>query len=439
MRTRRFARTLALAAAALLLGGCESVMNPAGDVALRERNLILASTGLMLLIIVPVIVATLVFAWRYRASNTTAAYDPDWHHSTQLEVLIWTAPLLIIVALGALTWISTHVLDPFHGVTRIGENQPVPAGTKPLVIDVVALDWKWLFLYPEQGIATVNDLSLPKDRPVDFHITSATVMNSFFIPALAGQIYAMAGMETKLSVVANRTGDFNGLSSHYSGSGFSHMNFGTHSLDEQGFERWVASVKAKGTHLDDAAYKQLEKPSEGVAPIYYSAVRDHLYDDILNMCSTPGKMCANEMMMIDAHGGGGKNSEENYRRLLDDSSGVREGDEAPGATFPASGRPPNTIDVQPQGMKPREAAPKINTGGVPGNSPSGDMPGMGDHDLGDHDAKSHDMSGHDMHGTGGQPASGEPTPAQATGTAAPGAQTAPKPENSPAPAQLNEH
>ena len=417
VRTRRFARALTIAAAALLLGGCESVMNPAGDVALRERNLILASTGLMLLIIVPVIAATLIFAWRYRASNTAAVYDPEWHHSTQLEVLIWTAPLLIIVALGALTWISTHVLDPFHTVTRLSDKQPVPAATKPLVIDAVALDWKWLFIYPEQGIATVNDLSLPINRPVDFHITSATVMNAFFIPALAGQIYAMAGMETKLSVVANRTGDFNGLSSPYSGSGFSHMNFGTHSLDEQGFYRWVAATKAKGTNLDAATFKQLEKPSEGVAPIYYSGVRDRLYDDILNMCSTPGKMCVNEMMTIDAHGGGGKNSEENYKRLLDDSSGVREGDEAPGATFPASGRPPNTIDVQPQGMKPREVAPKINAGGVPGSSPSGNMPGMGDHDM-----KGHDMSGD---GTPGHDTSGHPT--------------APTPGNQPAPAQLNEH
>ena len=417
MTTRRFIRALTVIAAALLLGGCESVMNPAGDVALRERNLILASTGLMLLIIVPVIVATLLFAWRYRASNTNAVYDPEWHHSTQLEVLIWTAPLLIIVALGALTWISTHVLDPFHSVRRLDANRPVTPAMKPLVIDVVALDWKWLFLYPDQGIATVNDLSLPKDRPIDFHITSATVMNSFFIPALAGQIYAMAGMETKLSVVANRTGDFNGLSSHYSGTGFSHMNFGTHSLEAKDFDQWVATVKGKGTNLDAAVFKQLEKPSEGVAPIYYSGVRDRLYDDILNMCATPGKMCMNEMMMIDAKGGGGKNSEENYKRLLDDSSGAREGDEAPGATFPASGRAPNTINDQPQGAMPRGVAPKVNTGGVPGSGPSGMMPGMGDHDMKGHDMSGHDMSGHEMD----HPAA------------------SPKPDTSPAPSQLNEH
>ncbi len=376
MKVTRLAHVLTAAALpALLLGGCESVMNPAGDVALRERNLILASTGLMLLIIVPVIVATLAFAWRYRSSNTTAAYDPDWHHSTQLEVLIWTAPLLIIVALGALTWISTHVLDPWHGLGRLDSKRPITAAVKPLTVEVVALDWKWLFFYPDQGIATINDLTLPTDVPVDFHITSATVMNSFFIPALAGQIYAMAGMETKLSVVVNRAGDYNGLSSHYSGAGFSHMNFGTHGVTQQSFDQWVASVKAKGSTLDANVLKQLQKPSEGVAPIYYASFGPDLYDHILNMCSTPGKMCQSEMMTIDAKGGGGKNSEANYERLLDDSAGAKEGNEAPGATFPASGRPPNTEAVQPQGMKPREVAPQINSQAAPDAGQGHDMPG----------------------------------------------------------------
>ncbi len=358
------------------LSGCSAViMSPAGDVAMRERNLIVASTLLMMLIIVPVIVATLVFAWRYRATNTTAPYDPNWHHSTQLEVLIWTAPLLIVVALGAMTWMGTHLLDPFRAVDRLDAQHAVAADAKPLTIDVVALDWKWLFIYPEQGVASVNDLALPTNVPVAFHITSATVMNSFFIPALAGQIYAMAGMETKLSVVVNKTGEFNGLSSHYSGTGFSHMNFATRGLTRQNFDRWVAQTKSKGSALDVATYNQLRKPSEEVPHTYYSSVDPGLYEAILNMCATPGKMCQSEMMRIDAMGGGGKDSLANRARLLDDSSGSKAGDEAPAATFPASGRPPNSLSVEPQGAKPREAAPTVNQRAAPGVGQGQNMPG----------------------------------------------------------------
>ena len=343
--------------------------------ALRERNLIIASTCLMLLIILPVIAATAVFAWRYRATNTTAAYAPDWHHSTQLEVLIWTAPLLIIVALGAMTWMGAHLLDPFRPLDRLDADRGVAADAKPLVIDVVAMDWKWLFFYPDQGIATVNDLTLPVDVPVNFRITSATVMNSFFIPALAGQIYAMAGMETKLSVVANRTGNFNGLSSHYSGAGFSHMNFGVHDRTQQEFDQWVAMVKSKGTPLDQAAYGNLEKPSEEVPATYFASFKPDLFKAILNMCAQPGKMCQDEMMHIDMMGGGGKDSEANRARLLDDSTRSKEGNEAPGATFPASGRPPNSLSVEPQGSIPRGVAPTVNGQSAPNGGQGENVPG----------------------------------------------------------------
>jgi cytochrome o ubiquinol oxidase subunit II len=170
----------------LILAGCGTViLDPSGDVAVQQRNLIIASTLLMLLIIVPVIALTLIFARRYRAENTQAVYDPEWHHSTQLEVVIWTAPLLIIIALGAITWLATHTLDPYRPLTRLDGSQPVPPGVKPLDVQVVALDWKWLFFYPDQGIATVNELAAPVNVPIAFKITSATVMNSFFIPAMA--------------------------------------------------------------------------------------------------------------------------------------------------------------------------------------------------------------------------------------------------------------
>ncbi len=361
---KRF-RLLALLPATALLGGCNYVvMNPSGDVAVQQRNLIIASTGLMLLIILPVLIATVVFAWRYRASNTTATYAPDWHHSTQLEVMIWTAPLLIIIALGALTWISTHVLDPFRAVSRISPTQKVLPGTKPLVVEVVALDWKWLFFYPEQGIATVNELAAPVDTPIQFKITSATVMNTFFIPALAGQIYAMAGMETKLGAVINHEGVFDGLSANYSGAGFSHMHFKVHGLSREGFDAWSAKVKGGGKPLDLDTYRQLEKPSEEVPVIYYSSIKPDLYDSILNLCTEPGKICMRQMMAIDAGGGLKKEgdagaNEDTRNKLKYDGAGLKKGNEAPGATFPASGRPPNT-NVQPQGMNPRSMSPDVN-------------------------------------------------------------------------------
>src|SRR3954463_11644554 len=176
--TRKLLRALALLPLAGLLAGCNAVLlNPSGDIALKQRNLIITSTALMLLIIVPVIVFTLLFAWRYRASNQDAPYDPDWSHSTRLEVLIWSAPLMIIIALGAMTWLSTHTLDPFRKLTRIDASRPLPPGTKPLNVEVVALDWKWLFFYPDQGIATVNEMAAPVDVPIAFKITSSSVMN----------------------------------------------------------------------------------------------------------------------------------------------------------------------------------------------------------------------------------------------------------------------
>src|SRR3569832_840145 len=250
--------SVALATAALL-SGCNSVLlNPSGSVAAQQSHLIVQSTFLMLLIVIPVIVLTVVFAWKYRQSNKEATYTPDWDHSTQLELVIWAAPLLIIICLGALTWMGTHLLDPYRSLDRVSSNHPVPAKTAPLVVNVVALDWKWLFIYPEYGIATVNDLAAPVDRPISFRITSATVMNSFYIPALAGQIYAMAGMETKLHAVINEPGTFEGFSANYSGAGFSGMRFTFHGLDKRGFDAWMAKAKSGGGDLSREAYMQLE-------------------------------------------------------------------------------------------------------------------------------------------------------------------------------------
>jgi cytochrome o ubiquinol oxidase subunit 2 len=347
-------RGLALLAIAGLLAGCNMiVMNPAGDVAVQQRNLIIASTALMLLVILPVIVLTFLFGWRYRAANTDATYDPDWHHSTQLEVVIWTVPLLIIIALGAMTWISTHTLDPYKPLTRLAPNTPVPADLKPLTVEVVALDWKWLFIYPELGLASVNEMAAPTNVPISFKITSSSVWNTFYVPALAGMIYAMPGMQTPLHAVINKEGEFRGQSAHYSGSGFSRMNFGFRSLTQQGFDAWVAQAKAAGTSLDRAAYLDLEKPSEAEPVRYYGSVEEGLYGAILGMCVAPGQMCVGEMHHIDRTGGAGRESEANRERLDYDNRRLKTGHEPPAATFPASGRPPQG-SVQPEGMKPRD-------------------------------------------------------------------------------------
>lgn len=289
-----------------LLGGCNAVLlAPSGDVALQQRNLIVASTLWMLVIIIPVIALTLLFAWRYRASNTTAPYNPEWHHSTMLELLIWAAPLLIIIALGALTWVSTHKLDPYRPLDRIDATRQVPEETKPLVVEVVALDWKWLFLYPELGIATVNELAAPVDRPIQFKITASTVMNSFFIPALAGQIYAMPGMQTTLHAVINQPGVYEGFSANYSGAGFSDMRFKFHGLSEGDFDKWVAQARGDKTTLTREGYLKLEQPSIRNPVQHYSGVAPGLYEAILNRCVEANRMCMKDMMAIDKHGGMG--------------------------------------------------------------------------------------------------------------------------------------
>ena len=301
------AARLGLTGLALGLTGCDMVvMKPHGDIAAQQAQLIVTSTLLMLLIIVPVIALTFFFAWRYRQSNAEATYSPDWDHSTRLELIIWGAPLLIVIALGAITWISTHKLDPYRPLDRIDAERAVAADVKPLVVEVVALDWKWLFLYPEQGIATVNELAAPVDRPIQFRITSSSVMNAFYVPALAGMVYAMPGMETKLHAVINKAGDDEGLSANYSGAGFSGMRFRFLGLSDADFAQWVASNQKQGSKLDGTAYQQLEQPSEREPVRRYASVQTGLFGAIVNRCVDGNKMCLNQMMAIDATGGTGK-------------------------------------------------------------------------------------------------------------------------------------
>ncbi len=286
---------------AVCLSGCNTiVMNPAGDVASQQAHLVTISTLLMLLIIVPVIALTVLFAWRYRKGNTKAKYTPDWDHSTQLELVIWGAPLMIIIVLGLLTWISTHLLDPYRPLSRIDEKRPLAANHKPLEVQVVALDWKWLFIYPEQGIATVNELVTPVDTPIRFKITASTVMNSFYIPALAGQIYAMPGMDTTLNAVLNKPGTYEGFSANYSGAGFSHMRFKYHGMSSADFDAWVAKTKAETGSLTRTEYLALEKPSEREPVRHYGTVAPELYTAVINRCVAEGSVCANQTMAADA-------------------------------------------------------------------------------------------------------------------------------------------
>ncbi len=278
------ARALLILTPIALFSGCGTVLlHPAGAVAKQQGHLIVVATLLMLIVILPVMALTVVFAWRYRKSNTRATYRPDWDHSTQLELVIWAVPLLIIIALGAVTWISTHTLDPYRRLRT---------AAKPITVEVVALDWKWLFIYPEQGIAVVNDLAAPVEVPINFKITASSVMNSFFVPALAGQIYAMPGMQTELHAVINRAGDYDGFSANYSGAGFSDMRFKFHGMSDADFAQWVQAAKASGRTLDREGYLVLERPSEHDPVRRYASVSPDLYEAIVARTVTDGAASA---------------------------------------------------------------------------------------------------------------------------------------------------
>jgi cytochrome o ubiquinol oxidase subunit II len=272
-----------------LLTACErAVLDPAGDVARQQRDIIYISTGLMLLIIVPVLILIVVFAWRYRQGGR-GTYDPKFDHSTALELAIWSAPLLIIIALGALTWSSTHLLDPFR---------PIAAkdGARPLVVQVVSLDWKWLFIYPEQGIATVNELVLPVGRQVRFDITSSNMMNAFYAPTLAGMIYAMPGMQSRMHAVLSRPVESEGFSANYSGAGFTDMRFAFKGLDDAGFARWIGEARSSATALALPSYRELLVPSERVPVMRFASIDRDLYRRILERCVEPGTRCSSDTM-----------------------------------------------------------------------------------------------------------------------------------------------
>jgi cytochrome o ubiquinol oxidase subunit 2 len=266
-------RLLVLAALPWLASCSQTgILDPRGPVAAAERLLMLNSTEIMLVVVVPVIAATLGFAWWFRASNPRASHDPDWAYQGGIEFVVWAIPALVVILVGGVCWIGSHQLDP---------RAPLPGNTKPIRVDVVSLDWKWLFIYPDQRIAAVNQLVIPAGTPVSFRLTSATVMNSFFVPQLGSQIYTMAGMTTHLNLLADKPGDFIGLSTNFSGEGFSDMRFKTSAVAAGDFDGWIAKARGAGKALDDPAYGELAKPSSAVPPATYGSVDPALFDRIV--------------------------------------------------------------------------------------------------------------------------------------------------------------
>ncbi|MFD0986339.1 ubiquinol oxidase subunit II [Methyloligella solikamskensis] len=261
---------------ALLCGGCGMFsspdLNPKGPISMTERQLLFDAFFIMMIVIVPVFVMAALFIWRYRGTNRKARYDPGFVYYWPVEVLVWGAPAAIIIWLGFHLWDTTHKLDPYD---------PIDKGVEPLEVQVVAQDWKWLFIYPEQNIAVVNELVFPTGKPLSLKITSDTVMNSFVIPALGGQIYAMAGMQTKLHLLADENGEYWGRNVQYSGYGFADQQFHAISVSDEDFEKWVQKAKDAGKTLDKSTYEALAKPSSKVPVTYYSGVTPGLFDSII--------------------------------------------------------------------------------------------------------------------------------------------------------------
>ncbi len=263
----------ALAVCAFLLSGCNMVLfDPKGPVGEEAKALIITSVLLMLIVIIPVLFMTVWFPYKYRKSNKKAEYKPDWEHSTKIEIVVWTIPCLIVFALATVTYYTSYSLDPRKG---LGEEEDT------LTVQVVALDWKWLFIYPEYKIATVNEIAMPVDVPVEFLITSDTVMNSFFIPQLGSQIYAMAGMENRLNLMASEPGQYRGISANYSGFGFSGMKFKVHATTQDGFTDWVSKVKRSPLVLNEKAYTLLTKKTKDHAVQHFSSVNPLQFKNII--------------------------------------------------------------------------------------------------------------------------------------------------------------
>ncbi|MCH9631688.1 MAG: Cytochrome bo(3) ubiquinol oxidase subunit 2 [Chlamydiae bacterium] len=253
------------------------VLNPKGFIGIKERNLILTAAGLMMIVIIPVFILTLVFSWKYRDGNTKAKYTPEWEHSYVAESVWWGVPFVIILILAVITWKSSHELSPF---------KPIQSENTPIEIQAVALEWKWLFIYPDQGIATVNYIQFPVDTPINFEITADAPMNSFWIPQLGGQIYAMPAMRSKLHLIANEEGEYKGRSSNFSGEGFSGMTFVAKASSSDEFQTWTSEAK-RSPNLDFNQYEELVERSSNNPVALYKLSDANLFDQILMKYEPP--------------------------------------------------------------------------------------------------------------------------------------------------------
>jgi cytochrome o ubiquinol oxidase subunit II len=275
------ARCVAVAVVPVLLAACQpAILDPQGVVGVANKTILIDSVAIMLAIVVPTIAATFAFAWWFRASNTRATYLPDWEYSGRIELIVWSIPLLVIILLGGVAWIGSHELDPAR---------PLESDVPPLRIRAVSLDWKWLFIYPDQGVATVNQLVVPAGVPLHFALTSGSVMNAFFVPQLGSMIYTMNGMTTQLHLQADASGTFLGLSSHFSGDGFPGMHFDVQAVPADKFTAWIDTARNTGSStLDAASYTELAKQSTNVAPSTFRAVDPHLFHQIVTQQLPPG-------------------------------------------------------------------------------------------------------------------------------------------------------
>jgi cytochrome o ubiquinol oxidase subunit 2 len=265
-------RAISLTSAAMFMASCnEGVLDPRGPVGKAERVILYDSTAIMLAVVIPVIVLTLVFAWWFRARNSQARYRPDWEYSGRIEMIIWSIPALIILFLGGIAWTGSHDLDP---------PAPLAESKAPLDIEVVSIDWRWLFIYPQEGIASLNRLVVPAGVPLRFRLTSTTVMNSFFVPQLGSQIYAMPNMVTRLNLEADEPGTFEGLSAQFSGDGFSDMRFDLVSTEAEAFKSWVSTTKTQGGILDARTFEDLARPAKADGAQTYAQVSEGLFDRI---------------------------------------------------------------------------------------------------------------------------------------------------------------
>ncbi|WP_027162021.1 ubiquinol oxidase subunit II [Mesorhizobium sp. WSM1293] len=266
-------------AIAFLPGCAGGVLDPQGPIGSGNRTILLNSLAVMLAIVVPTLVALLAFAWKFRASNSDARYDPEFTYSGRIELIVWSIPTLTILFLGGLIYYGSYQLDP---------RKPIPSAQPPLDIQVVALDWKWLFLYPEQGVGAVNQLVIPAGVPVHFKLTSASVMNTFFVPQLGSMVYVMNGMQTELHLQADYEGSFFGQSAHFSGDGFSDMNFSVSAVSADAFTRWTSSLRGGGGVLNANAYRELARQSTNVPPSTFGHVQPGLFDAVAQQILPPG-------------------------------------------------------------------------------------------------------------------------------------------------------